>query len=56
MTFLRTLLWRICSKNIYKITCPTEATFKKLSNYKFLKNKLSILHDPIIETSENKKN
>ena len=52
MTMLRKFIWRISSKNIYKITCPTQATFEDLSKFSFLKDKLIILKDPIIKTSE----
>ena len=52
MTFWRKILWKMCSKKIYKITCPTEATFKNLSKYSFLRNKLVILQDPIISSLE----
>tara|TARA_B110000971_G_scaffold189674_1_gene200202 strand:+ start:38769 stop:39932 length:1164 start_codon:yes stop_codon:yes gene_type:complete len=52
MNFLRKFLWKFGSKNIYKITCPTEATLVKMSQYKFFANKLSVLHDPIIKNSE----
>jgi glycosyltransferase involved in cell wall biosynthesis len=48
MNFFRKNLWRIASKNIYKITCPTKATFDDLSKFSFLKDKLEILYDPII--------
>ena len=52
MTFFRKLLWKLAVKNIYKITCPTLATYKNLSKFEFLKNKLCILNDPILNISE----
>ena len=52
MTFFRKLLWRLAIKNIYRITCPTHDTFKDLSKYDFLKEKLCVLNDPIINISE----
>ena len=52
MTFFRKLLWRLAVKNIYRITCPTYDTFKDLSKYNFLKEKLCVLNDPIIDISE----
>tara|TARA_B100000963_G_scaffold254866_1_gene223482 strand:+ start:826 stop:1992 length:1167 start_codon:yes stop_codon:yes gene_type:complete len=56
MTFLRRLIWKVASKNLYKITCPTEATYNNLIKYKFLENKLIVLKDPIINISDiNKK-
>ena len=52
MTFFRRLLWRLAVKNIYKITCPTYDTYEDLSKYDFLKEKLCVLNDPIINISE----
>ncbi len=52
MTFFRKLLWRLAVKNIYRITCPTHDTFEDLSKYDFLKEKLCVLNDPIINISE----
>ena len=52
MTFLRKLLWKLAVKNIYKITCPTYATYKNLSKFEFLKEKLCVLNDPILDINE----
>ena len=52
MTFFRKLLWKLAVKNIYKITCPTFATYKNLSKFEFLKDKLCVLNDPILNISE----
>ena len=52
MTFFRTLLWKLAIKNVYKITCPTLDTYKNLSKFVFLKNKLCVLNDPIININE----
>lgn len=52
MTFLRKLLWKLAVKNIYKITCPTLGTYKNLSKFEFLKEKLYILNDPILDIKE----
>ena len=52
MTLLRKFLWKLASKNIYKITCPTTDTFNKLSRYEFLKKKLHVLNDPIINVNQ----
>ena len=40
------------NKKIYKITCPTQDTFRDLSKFSFLKDKLIILKDPIIKCSK----
>ena len=42
----------LASKNIYKITCPTTDTYNELSKFKFLKKKLHILSDPILNIKE----
>ena len=52
MTFFRKLLWRLAVKNIYRITCPTYDTYEDLSKYDFLKEKLCVINDPIINISE----
>ena len=52
MTFYRKILWMLASKNIYKITCPTTDTYNELSKFKFLKKKLHILSDPILNIKE----
>ena len=52
MTFFRKLLWKLAVKNIYKITCPTFDTYKNLSKFKFLKEKLCVLNDPILNINE----
>jgi len=52
MTLFRKLLWKLASKNIYKITCPTIDTFNDLSKFEFLRKKLSVLNDPIINIKE----
>lgn len=52
MTFFRTLLWKLAIKNVYKITCPTLDTYKNLSKFDFLKKKLCVLNDPILNIRE----
>ncbi len=52
MTFVRKIIWKLSSKKIYKITCPTQDTFKDLSKFSFLKDKLIVLKDPIIKCNE----
>ena len=56
MTFLRKLIWKLAVKNIYKITCPTYATYKNLSKFEFLKEKLCVLNDPILNINEIQRN
>ena len=52
MTFFRKFLWKLAVKNVYKITCPTYATYKDLSKFEFLKEKLCVLNDPILNIKE----
>ena len=52
MTFIRKMIWRLASKKIYKITCPTRDTYNDLSKFIFLKDKLAVLNDPIIKSQE----
>ena len=52
MNILRKTIWKIASKNIHKITCPTQATYDDLSKYSFLRDKLEILSDPIINIKD----
>ena len=52
LTFFRKILWKVACKKVFKITCPTEDTFKDLSRYDFLRNKLCVLHDPVISLKD----
>ena len=52
MTFIRKIIWKMSSKKIYKVTCPTKDTYKDLSKFSYLKDKLIILKDPIIKSKE----
>jgi glycosyltransferase involved in cell wall biosynthesis len=52
MTLFRKFLWKLAVKNVYKITCPTFDTFKNLSKYEFLREKLTVLKDPILNINE----
>ena len=58
LNFHRNLLWKFASKNIYKITCPTQETYQRFNKIKELKDKIYLLQDPIIsilEINEKKK-
>ena len=49
----RKFLWKISSKNIYKVFCPSEETKKRLIEQKiFDASKIVVLKDPILKTSE----
>jgi len=53
LNLIRKLIWSICSKSIYKVTCPTIATYNKLINLRvFPKEKIVILYDPIISVRD----
>ena len=55
MTFFRKILWKFAIDKIYKITCPTKDTYKDLSKFEFLREKLTVLKDPIINSNDIKK-
>ncbi len=52
MTIFRKFLWKIAIRNIHRITCPTLATFNDLSKFEFMKNKLCVLNDPILNINK----
>ncbi len=50
INFIRKIFWKLFSKKIYKVTCPTKATYDYLKESKiFSEDKLLILKDPIID-------
>ena len=56
MTFLRKILWKIVSKKIYLVSCPSDQTRKDLIKLNiFPENKLKILYDPILQIKKIKK-
>lgn len=59
LNFLRKFFWRICSKKVFKVTCPTISSFESLKKSNIFDNsKIELLYDPIIRVNEikNKKN
>jgi len=53
INIIRYLFWKIYSKKIYKVTCPTKKTYDFLVKKKiFDKQKIFVLRDPIIEMKE----
>ena len=53
LNFIRKFLWKITSKKVYKIFCPTEETLKTLIDLKiFDREKIFLLHDPIFSTKD----
>ena len=57
LNFVRKFFWKILSKKVYKITCPTNSTYEKFKKLKiFSEDKLEILYDPILSVKKiNKK-
>ena len=56
LNILRSLFWKLYSKKIYKVTCPTQSTLNKILESKiFNKQKICILKDPIIDVKNIKK-
>jgi glycosyltransferase involved in cell wall biosynthesis len=56
LNFIRKFFWKIVSKKIYMITCPSQETLNFLTKSKiFNKDKLMVLYDPIINVSEIRK-
>ena len=50
---IRKMFWKLGSKYLYKITCPTNETLIYLKNLRiFNENNISLLRDPIINISE----
>jgi glycosyltransferase involved in cell wall biosynthesis len=50
---MRYLFWKLFSKRIYKVTCPTKSTYEFLIKKKiFKKEKITILRDPIINIQD----
>ena len=52
-TFIRIFFWKILLRKIYKVTCPTLATYNLILKLKIVHNeKLFFLPDPIINVNE----
>ena len=53
LNFFRFIFWKLFSKNIYSVTCPTIATYKYLKKMNiFNNNNIVILRDPVIRLHE----
>jgi len=49
LNLFRKIFWKIYSKKIYKVTCPTQSTLQTIKNSKiFDDDKITLLKDPII--------
>tara|TARA_Y100000389_G_scaffold154669_1_gene155206 strand:+ start:250 stop:1380 length:1131 start_codon:yes stop_codon:yes gene_type:complete len=52
INFFRYLFWKIFSKKLFKVTCPTLKTYNYLKERNiFEEDQLEVLHDPIIDIS-----
>ena len=53
MNLIRLFFWKLCSKKIFRITCPTNLTKNYLIKYNFIeKEKIVTLFDPILNVKE----
>tara|TARA_B100001057_G_C22838717_1_gene946199 strand:- start:1001 stop:2152 length:1152 start_codon:yes stop_codon:yes gene_type:complete len=53
LNLFRRIIWKVSSKNIYKITCPSEELKRQIILKRiFLESKIYFLPDPIIKMSE----
>ena len=53
LNLFRRIYWTSFKKNIYKVSCPTIATFEKLKLLKIVnQNKLCLLYDPVLSPKE----
>jgi len=49
LNFFRKFLWKVSSKNIHHVFCPTVETKEELINKNIFKRNIFVLEDPIIE-------
>ena len=53
LNILRSIFWKIYSKKIHKVTCPTQSTYNKILKSKiFDKHKIYLLRDPILNVKD----
>lgn len=53
LNILRYLLWKICLKKVFKVTCPTIETLEYLKKINLVdQNKIELLYDPILNLKE----
>ena len=53
LNFFRRLLWKLASKKIYLITCPTKNTYRYIKKLNICEDKkLHVLFDPVINIKE----
>ena len=53
INIIRFIFWKLFSKYLYKVTCPTKKTYELISKKNiFEKNQLEVLYDPIIDIND----
>jgi glycosyltransferase involved in cell wall biosynthesis len=57
LNLFRKIFWKLYSKKIYKVTCPTQSTLETIKKYKIFDiEKVTLLRDPIINVKDIKFN
>lgn len=52
LNLFRRFFWKLFSKNVYLVTCPTNSTLQKLNELNiFPKKKLKLVYDPVLKVS-----
>ena len=52
LTLMRKVLWKLVSKKIFKVTCPTLGTYNRLKNENIFDDKLTFIPDPILDIND----
>ena len=52
LTPIRKVLWKLVSKKIFKVTCPTLGTYNKLKSENIFDDKLIFIPDPILNIND----
>ena len=52
LTPIRKVLWKLVSKKIFKVTCPTLGTYNKLKSENIFNDKLIFIPDPILNIND----
>ena len=52
LTLMRKVLWKLVSKKIFKVTCPTLGTYNRLKSENIFYDKLIFIPDPILNIND----
>jgi len=52
LTLMRKILWKLVSKKIFKVTCPTLGTYNRLKSENIFYDKLIFIPDPILNIND----